>query len=305
LTVSRPDDPMGVTIHRLDNGLTVFISTDREQRRVFTRIVVRAGSRHDPPSSTGLAHYLEHILFNGTAKLGTLDGEAERPALERIRKLYGELFHESEPSRRAQILAEIDRQTQATARWVIPNELDRLFSRLGMTEVNAFTDFDSTTFAATVPSPQLEQWACLQAESLAHPSFRHFLQELEVVYEEKSRTLDSPERRMSEALLRTLYPTHPDGTQSTIGESQHLRKPAYADMVQFFERWYVPENMAIVLAGDVDPEAALPILRAHFGRWPARSAPRATGGELTPLRGRSFRESWPRPRNRFTWPGGR
>jgi len=290
--LARPlaGDGLSVTVHRLDNGLTVYISPDREQPRISARIVVRVGSRHDPPESTGLAHYLEHMLFKGTAILGTLDGTAEKPVLDRIQNLYASLYTERDSQRRQQLLAEIDRQTQSTTPWIIPNELNRLYSRLGITDVNAFTASDATTFIASLPSTRFAQWARIEAERLAHPSFRLFLPELEVVYEEKNEVLDSPELRMTEALLAALYPAHPYGTQTPIGRAEHLKNPAFADMVRHFERWYVPDNMAIVLAGDLDAEAAMPILRSTFGRWPRRPLPPSPPGDSRIPAGRQFRE---------------
>jgi Insulinase (Peptidase family M16) len=167
-------DAMGVTIHRLDNGLTVYISTDREQPRISAQIAVRAGSRHDPEGSTGLAHYLEHMLFKGTEKLGTLNADAERPHLERIRELYAQLRGERDELRRQVLLADIDRETQASSRWIVPNEIERLFTRLGAKRLNAFTSEDSTRFLVDVPSNRLEQWAAIWRRSGSVPRTAHF-----------------------------------------------------------------------------------------------------------------------------------
>ena len=67
----NPADPMGVQIYRLDNGLTVYLTENHESPRFEAQIAVRAGSKNDPPETTGLAHYLEHLLFKGTTHLGT------------------------------------------------------------------------------------------------------------------------------------------------------------------------------------------------------------------------------------------
>ena len=114
------DDPLGVTVHRLSNGLSVYISPDRAAPRVTAWIAFRAGSRHDPPHSTGLAHYLEHMMFKGTARLGTLDAAAEAPHLSEIAGLYDQLATTADPAARAAIQAKIDRATQATAALAIP-----------------------------------------------------------------------------------------------------------------------------------------------------------------------------------------
>ena len=281
-------DPLKATIHQLDNGLTVYISTDREQPRISAWVVIRAGSATDPANSTGLAHYLEHLLFKGTLRLGTLDGAAERGALSKIEQLYGRLAAERDQGRRRGLLTQIDRETQATARWVIPNEMDRMYGALGFRGFNAFTSDEMTSYVVDLPSSRLEHWAMVEAERFTSPVFRLFFPELEAVYEEKNASLDSPEGRASEALLKLLFPRHPYGTQPTLGTVEHLKNPAYADAVAYFRRWYVPNNVAIVLAGDVDAAQALPVLRRYFGAWePRRLEPRPPP-DLPPPRGRVF-----------------
>jgi predicted Zn-dependent peptidase len=277
---------MGVTIARLENGLTIYVSTDRTKPEITTRILVRAGSRHDPADSTGLAHYLEHMLFKGTNKLGALDPAAEAKNLATIERLYAERFVEKDEGKRTALMAEIDRETQASAGLTVPREIDRVYAALGITRVNALTDKDFTVYVANVPSNHFEPWIKVEAERLQHPNFRQFLNELEAVYEESNRNQDDTERRMYEALLATVFPHHPYGSQLNGGSSEHLKNPAYAHMVEFFRRWYVPNNTAIILSGDIDAATAVPIIRAHFGNWEPRALPAELPGEIAPLRGR-------------------
>ncbi|MCB9748975.1 MAG: insulinase family protein [Myxococcales bacterium] len=283
-------DKMGVTIHRLKNGLTVYISTDRQKPRFNAWIAVRAGSRNDPGDSTGLAHYLEHMLFKGTGNLGTLDYAAERPHLERIQQLYAELRTTDDPQQRAAIETQLDQETQATAQFAVPNELTRIYSNLGVEGLNAFTSDEQTVYIADVPSNRLAAWATVESERFADPSFRLFFTEIEAVYEEKNLSLDSSYNRVSEALLRALFPQHPYGTQPTIGTVEHLKTPAYQDMVDYFHRWYVPNNMAVVLAGDVDAATALPVLERTLGRLAPKPVPSPEAATLTPISGRVERE---------------
>jgi predicted Zn-dependent peptidase len=279
-------DPLGVTIHRLKNGLTVYISTDRQAPRVAAWIAVRAGSRHDPANSTGLAHYLEHMLFKGTDELGTMDAAAEQAHIDRVAKLYDELRATQDPARRSEITAAIDAETQAQAKYAIPNELDQLYAKLGVRNLNAFTDDERTVYIADVPSNRLAAWARVEAERFRDPRFRLFYPELEAVYEEKNISLDDPRDRVFETLSKGLFPQHPYGTQPTIGLVEHLKTPAYADMVSYFQRWYLPNNIAIVLAGDVDAETALPVLEQYFGAWQPRPFEPPAPAPLPPVRGR-------------------
>lgn len=283
-------DPLGVTIHRLKNGLTVYLSTDRSEPRFAAWIAVRAGSRHDPPDSTGLAHYLEHMLFKGTDELGTTDAASEKPHVDRVAALYDQLratpATADGETERARILSEIDSETQKMAKYAVPNEFDQLYARMGVRGVNAFTSNDQTVYIVDVPANRLEQWARVEGERFRDPVFRLFYPELETVYEEKNRSMDRPISRILEAMSEAVFPGHPYGTQPTIGVVDHLKSPAYADMVAYYQRWYAPNNMAIALAGDIDAATALPILEKYFGDMPARKLPETLHGELRPLSGK-------------------
>lgn len=276
-------DPMATTIHRLSNGLTVYISTDRTTPSITSWIAIRAGSRNDPADSTGLAHYLEHMLFKGTSSLGSLDFAKEKPHLDRIAVLYDELRVASTPEERSKLLAEIDKETQASSAYSVPNEFDNLYASLGIDGVNAFTGDDQTIYIANVPSNRFTTWATVEGERFANPQFRLFYPELESVYEEKNRSLDSPGSRIFQALATGLFPNHPYGTQPTIGLTEHLKTPAYADMVAYFDAWYRPNNMAIILAGDIDPESALPVLEAKFGGLAPKALPELPASSVEPI----------------------
>jgi predicted Zn-dependent peptidase len=269
-------DPTKTTIHRLSNGMTVYISPDAQVPSVTAWIAVRAGGRHDPEPSTGLAHYLEHMLFKGTTQLGTLDYAKEKPHLDRIAALYASL--RTPGAERDKILAEIDAETQKAAAYAVPNELDQLYSRMGISGLNAFTTNDATVYITDVPKNRLAQWARVEVQRYADPVFRLFWPELEAVYEEKNRSLDNPRRRVNEAFMKAMFPRHGYGWSSVLGESEHLKSPAYADMVAYFERYYTPGNMAILLAGDVDA-SVLPLLEQEFGKFHRPAGDAAPPGE--------------------------
>ena len=82
------NDPTGLRLYTLDNGLKVYLSKNTDEPKIQTYIAVRAGSNYDPKESTGLAHYLEHMVFKGTDKIGTADWEKEKIFLEKISDLY-------------------------------------------------------------------------------------------------------------------------------------------------------------------------------------------------------------------------
>jgi len=284
IPVPLAGDRAKVTIHRLSNGMTVYLSPDPQEPSVAAHIAIRAGSRHDPALSTGLAHYLEHMLFKGTTTLGTLDYAKEKPHLDRIAGLYAEL--RTPGADHDQVLRAIDAETQHAAAYAVPNELDQLYARLGITGVNAFTTSDATVYLAKVPNNRIAQWAHVEARRYSDAVFRLFWPELEAVYEEKNRSLDNPSRRWREAFMKALFPDHGYGRSSTLGEIEHLKSPAYGDMEAFFERYYTPGNMAILLSGDIDA-SVLPVLETEFAAFqrPAGDAPAAD--VMPKLRGRT------------------
>lgn len=269
----RADDPTATTIHRLANGLTVYLSPDRRLPRVAIRVAVRAGSKNDPADSTGQAHYLEHMLFKGSQNFGTLDFAKEKPHLERIRALYEDLFDAKNETARQSIYKAIDEANVKAAALAVPNELDKFYRAIGAEGLNAYTSDEQTVYVVNIPSNRLDAWATVEAERFKNPVFRLFQSEIEAVYEEKNRSMDNAERIVHEELERRLFKSHPYGQQPTLGSIEHLKNPSLAKMYAFYERWYVPNNMAIVLSGDFDREQALEVIRRRFSSWTPRPLP--------------------------------
>lgn len=283
--VHEPDaeDALQAWVYELDNGLTVYLTHNDQDPRFYAEIAVRVGSKEDPPDTTGLAHYLEHMLFKGTTNFGTIDFEAEKPHLDRIRDLYEEHFHETDPERRREIYAEINRVGNLAARYAAPNELDRMYSAMGGSRLNAHTWRDETVYKVDLPSNRLEQWAIVETERFAQPVFRLFHTELEVVYEEKNRAMDNKDRVIFDAVNEQLYLHHPYGQQTTLGSAEHLRNPSIKRIEEYYEKWYVPENMAIVISGDIDHAEAIEVIAGHFNEWEARPVPERGQWEEPPL----------------------
>jgi predicted Zn-dependent peptidase len=274
LSAPLPGDPLGVTVHALSNGMRVYISRDSTRPTIDAHVVIRAGARQEPEDATELAHYLEHMMFKGTDRLGTTDWEAEEPHLRAIARLYDELAGAKDDAEHARIEAEIDRHTQAAAAYVAPNEVWTLFQALGVTRINARTGSEVTVYDVWgLPHTQLRTWAEIEAERFRAPAFRLFFPELEAVFEEYNLHEDELDWRQHNAVARVVWADHPNARASN-SKPEHLRTPAYGAMVGYFRRWYVPSNIAVVLVGDVDPAAALPELEATLGALP--SGPRPT-----------------------------
>ncbi len=271
--IPRADDPMETSIHRLANGLTVYLSPNKGAPRVSAHMIVRAGSKNDPADSTGMAHYLEHMLFKGTGRLGTLDYEKERPHLERIRALYEDLFKTKDENGRSKIYKAIDAANIAASANAVPNEFDRFYRNIGAEGLNAYTSDEQTVYVVSIPANRLEAWAKVEAERFKSPVFRLFQTEIETVYEEKNRSMDNAERIIGDEVENRLYKHHPYGQQPTLGSVEHLKNPSLEKMYAFYDRWYAPNNMAIALSGDFDRAKTLELVKKHFSSWTPRALP--------------------------------
>ena len=260
-------DPMQTRIYTLPNGLRVYLSVNKEKPRIQTFIAVRTGSKNDPAETTGLAHYLEHLMFKGTRQFGTDNAEAEQPLLDEIERRYEEYRMITDEAVRRQKYHEIDSVSQLAAQYFIPNEYDKLMAAIGAQGTNAFTSNDVTCYVEDIPSNEIENWARIQADRFQNMVIRGFHTELEAVYEEYNIGLGSDMNKLYEALLNKLFPTHPYGTQTTIGTQQHLKNPSITNIKNYFAKWYVPNNVAICMAGDFEPDEVMAVLEKHFGQW--------------------------------------
>jgi predicted Zn-dependent peptidase len=281
----NPKDPMSVHIYELDNGLTVYLTENHEKPRFYAEISVRAGSNHDPAESTGLAHYLEHLLFKGTQKIGTLDYAKEHQHIKNIEALYEKHFSETDAEKRKEIYAEINKEAQLAAEYSIPNELDNLYKSMGGTGVNAHTWFEETVYKVDLPANRINQWAEIESERFVDPVYRLFHTELETVYEEKNRSLDNKDRVIFFAVLETLFKNHPAGQQQTIGSVEHLKNPSLVNIHKFFNTYYVPNNMAITISGDIDNAEAIKLIDQKFSGWKRKDLPKLRSWEEDPLKG--------------------
>jgi len=262
-----PGDAMKTRIYTLDNGLKVYMSVNKEKPRLQANIAVKTGSRNDPAETTGLAHYLEHLMFKGTTHFGTTDAEKEKPYLDEITKRYESYRKLTDPAQRKQAYHEIDSISQLAAKYNIPNEYDKLMASIGSEGSNAYTSNDVTCYVENIPNNEIENWAKIQSDRFQNMVIRGFHTELEAVYEEKNITMASDGDKEYAALWKLLTPTHPYGTQTTIGEQEHLKNPSIVNIQNYFHQYYVPNNVAIILAGDFAPDQTIAIIDKYFGEW--------------------------------------
>lgn len=270
LSEPLPNDTTQTTIHRLSNGLTVYLSPNTRTPRIQTYIAFNVGSKNDPEQFTGLAHYMEHLLFKGSDEFGTIDYAKEKPLIDKIAQLFDAHRQETDPAKKAEIYKEIDRLSVEAAAFAIPNEYDKLCSLIGATGTNAYTSFDQTVYINDIPANQLENWLYIETSRLRNPVFRQFHTELETVYEEKNISLDKDSRKMLQAMMETLFPNHPYGSHPVLGTMEDLKNPSINAVQDFYDKYYIPANMALCLSGDFDKADVLAKLEASLGTLPAQ-----------------------------------
>ena len=260
-------DPMHARIYTLDNGLKVYLSVNTEKPRIQTYIAVRTGSRNDPAETTGLAHYLEHLMFKGTTHFGSSDLKKEAPLLDSIQNRFEVYRTITDPAKRKAYYHQIDSISQVAAKYNIPNEYDKLMASLGSEGSNAYTSNDVTCYVENIPSNEVDNWAKVQGDRFQNMVIRGFHTELEAVYEEYNISLSNDGEKEYDALNAMIFPKHPYGTQTTIGTQEHLKNPSILNIKNYFKRYYVPNNVAICMAGDMNPDEVIATIDKYFGDW--------------------------------------
>jgi predicted Zn-dependent peptidase len=268
-----PNDPIKVMQYTLSNGLKLFMTINKEEPRVYTEIAVKVGSKHDPADTTGLAHYFEHMMFKGTDKLGSLDWEKEKVILDKIENLFEQHRAETDPAKKKELYAQIDKNSFEAAKLAAANEYDKLVSAIGAKGTNAYTWLEQTVYVNDIPANELERWFQLESERFRRPILRLFHTELETVFEEYNISQDKDFRKAYKAMQEMLTPTHPYGTQTTLGRGEDLKNPSQTNIYRFFDTYYVPNNIGMVLSGDFDPEYAVRLAEKYFGHFDKKKVP--------------------------------
>jgi predicted Zn-dependent peptidase len=276
------------TIH-LDNGLKVVMCEEHSQPEIYGAVYVHAGSKNDPVEATGMAHYFEHIMFKGTDKIGTTNWEAEKVFLDSIDLMYDRLHETTDVAERQAIQQKINALSQKSAEYAIPNEVDVILTQMGGKKLNAGTSYDQTMYYNTFPSNQLSKWMDVYVERFRNPVFRLFQSELETVYEEKNMYGDSPITAFQEYLFKEAFGEHPYG-RPVIGYTDHLKNPQTSKMHEFYNTYYVANNMTLILVGDFDINEVEPMVAEKFGTWRSGKLPKEPTYNLPKFNGPTVKE---------------
>ena len=270
------NDPTQARFYTLKNGLTVILSPTKKDPRIQAYVATKAGSKTDPATNTGLAHYLEHMLFKGTDKYGSLDWAREKVELDKIDALYEQYNKTKDETKRKAIYRQIDSISGVASKFAIANEYDKMMSAMGAQGTNAWTSFEETVYTDDVPASSLDKYLAVQAERFRNPQLRIFHTELEAVYEEKNRSLDSDGSKVFETLFSNLFQNHNYGKQTTIGTVEHLKNPSLVEIRKYFNTYYVPNNMGVVMSGDFNPDETIAKIDKAFSYMQYKPIPKYT-----------------------------
>lgn len=284
------NDPTKTRFYKLKNGLSLILTVNKKEPRIAVQIAVRAGSNTDPATHTGLAHYLEHMLFKGTDKFGTLNWAEEKKRLDSIDALYERYNTTTDAAVRKEIYKEIDRVSGAAAKFSIANEYDKMMAAIGSQGTNAHTYVEETVYEEDIPANALEKFMDVQAERFRNPILRIFHTELEAVYEEKNRSLDNDGWKVQEAAMAAIFPTHNYGQQTTIGTIEHLKNPSLVAIRNYYNKYYVPNNIAIVMSGDFDFDKVVKLIETKFAYMKPKPVQEYAGPKESPISGPVVKE---------------
>lgn len=265
-----------ITEFRLENGMK-FIVMERPKAPVISFLIqADVGGANEPDGQTGVAHYLEHLAFKGTPKIGTTDYNAEKPLLEREDQLFEQIQAakaKGETEKLASLQTEFEQVEAQASQYVKQNELGKIVEQAGGIGLNAATSTDATMYFYSLPANKLELWMSLESERFLEPVFREFYKEKQVILEERRlRSENSPIGQMIEAFAKEAFSVHPY-RRPVIGYTQDIQNLTRQNVQQFFETYYVPSKLTVAVIGDVKAAEVKRLAQIYFGRYPARPAP--------------------------------
>lgn len=267
------NDPTGLRVYKLKNGLTVYLARNSEVQKISYTLSVRAGTKYGSTEYTGQAHYLEHLLFNGTNKIGTLNWKKEEQLLTQIENLYEQHNKTKDTVQKNALFRKIDQLSYEASKYGIKEEYRKILIRNSGSGINATTNSDWTIFVTSISKPALENLLMIEKERFSKPAYRSFSTELEIVFEEFNQIQDNAFLEKYLAINQAIYKIHPYRL-TNIGKAEHLKNPSIRSIKNYFNTYYVPNNMAIMLYGDIDFEQSIQYLEKTFGTL--KSKPIAT-----------------------------
>lgn len=264
--------------HTLDNGLKILLVERHEVPRVVCHIYYKVGSAYEHPGITGISHFLEHMMFKGTRMMGVTDFEADDALNGKIDALMDKIYEEKfrkrngDPEKVKSWQAEADRLMEEEKQYIIKDDMWELYMKNGGTSLNASTGQEITGYYVTLPSNKVELQMLLESDRMANPYFREFYSEKEVVREERRLAENRPGYFFREQLNASFYAASPYAW-SVVGWDGDLQRVLRQDMIDYFRKYYVPNNAVAVYVGDIDPEKIIAMAEKYFGSIPRGEDP--------------------------------
>jgi predicted Zn-dependent peptidase len=264
-----------ITEFRLKNGMKFIVLENHDAPVVSFVTYADVGGVDEPDRQTGVAHFLEHLAFKGTNKIGTTDYQAEKPILDDLDRIFSQIkaAKAEDSAKLTQLNQEFNRLQSLANSFVKQNEYGQIVETAGGVELNAVTSADYTQYFYSFPSNKLELWMSLESERFLEPVFREFYKEKQVILEERRlRTDNSPVGKTIEQFLDVAFTTHPY-KRPTIGYDTDIRNLTRENVSDFFAKYYTPNNLTIAIAGDVQPKQVSKLAQIYFGRFQPQPAP--------------------------------
>jgi len=274
----------------LANGLTVIV-IQRDIAPVASFVThVKVGSVNEQVGQTGITHVFEHMAFQGSTTIGTKNWEEEKILLEVLDNAYRAWLMESrranpDEEKLSNLRTTFEELRDEASEFVVNNEFSQIVNREGAVGLNAFVSADETAFFYSLPQHKAELWFALEADRFTNPVMREFYTEKEVIMEERRDRVDNvPFGRLMEEFISTAFSAFPYKNHP-IGWPSDIEAVTIEDALAFYERHYVPSNLTISIAGDVDPEQMREYAEKYFGKMEARPAPQGVMTIEPPQRG--------------------
>ena len=270
----------------LDNGMTLLLLPRPGDPNVAAGWVAKVGSVYERPGITGVAHLFEHMMFKGTAAIGTRNIEQDLQIIAELDQVKAEMRVEEAALLEAERLGRIEdpgdpvhrttRHQELMDRFegllaqqeelLIKEDFSRIYSGQGASGMNAGTSYDFTLYFVNVPANKLELWFWMESDRLLNPVFREFYAERDVVHEERRlRTDSTPTGRFQEQFEALFWQSSPYGWP-VVGWPSDLEGITREEALAFFDLYYAPNNLAAALVGDFDPDEAKALAERYFGR---------------------------------------
>ena len=270
----------------LDNGMTLLLLPRPGDPNVAAGWVAKVGSVHERPGITGVAHLFEHMMFKGTATIGTRNIEQDLQIIAQLDEVKAALRVEEAALLDAERLGRIDDADDPAHRTeghqalmdrfeallaqqeelLIPEDFSRTYSGQGASGMNAGTSYDFTLYFVNVPANKLELWFWMESDRLVNPVFREFYAERDVVHEERRLRTDSTPTGKFEEQFNSLFWQSSPYSWPVIGWPSDIEGITRAEALSFFDLYYAPNNLAAALVGDFDPDEAKALAERYFGR---------------------------------------